>query len=239
MLTPLILILTLTLTLQSASKYKYKTSFGICPTRSAGNFVLDLIDIFEEKSSLREVKDKIVTEGLREKYFISTYEIKFDPFRKTLHFELDCPFPLMRVQIYKDGSFDSQYAILVDNGDLYDLNYETLLRKEKKLDQKLPSLALPQGPFDKKLQKKMIQMMNTMGMSARDKISEIIVDKTHDLTIILSVHDHPSSVFIGRGKWMEKVNKLRKIIHFLGFEDHFPSIINLTNSEKVVVKFKQ
>ena len=47
----------------------------------------------------------------------------------------------MKVQIYKDNGDEYYTAILVDNGKLVDPTYEVLLRTEKKLKKKLPSMA--------------------------------------------------------------------------------------------------
>ena len=220
-----------------AANYKYRTSMRSCPTRSAGKFVLDAVKIFEKNPSLKKMKNKIVKHSLKEKYFIASYKINYRPFKKTLHFDLKCSHPLMKVQIYKNN-LEVQKAILVDSGELYESAYEKLLREEKKMSGPLPFLALPEGRFDKKLQNKITQVMNSIGVNIKEKISEIIIDKESNLTIILSVNGRPANVFIGSKKWMKKVGKLGRIINFMETKNAFPSIINLTNSEKVVVKFR-
>ncbi|MCY4523115.1 MAG: hypothetical protein OXB84_00095 [Halobacteriovoraceae bacterium] len=221
-----------------AAKFKYRTLFNNCPVKSAGSFVLEAVKIFEKDPSLKTMKDNIVKHSLKEKYFIANYKINYRPFRKFLKFDLNCSHPLMKVQIYKKNGIDSQKAILVDTGELYGSAYEKLLRAENKLDTPLPFLALPEGEFDEKLQNKITRVMNSVGINVKEKISEIIVDKESNLTMILSVNDNPSSVFIGDQKWMKKVGKLGRIIDFMDTKNTFPSIINLTNSEKVVVKFR-
>ena len=57
------------------------------------------------------------------------------------------------------------------------------------------------------------------------------------LTIILSLDGNPSSAFLGDDEWTLKAVKLQKILKFLGAKEKTPSVINLTNSKKVVVKF--
>ena len=70
-------------------KVKYRTSFGSCPSRTAGTLTLNLIKVFERTSSLRDVKLKIVKEKLKEKYFISDYKINYDPLRDQLNFKFN------------------------------------------------------------------------------------------------------------------------------------------------------
>ena len=217
----------------------YRTSFGQCPSRSVGSMTLKLIKAFESTGSLKEVKQKIIEEKLDQKHFVSDYKIKYDPFKKMLQFKYDCPDPLMKVQIYKKNTLDSYEAILVDNGKLYDPTYEVLLRTEKKLTSQLPFLALPLGEMEESTQHRITSLVKKMGPKFRKKLSEVILNEGGDLTVILSVQGNPSSVFLGKGKWPEKVEKLKKIINYMQKKRRIPAVINLTNSQKVVVKFNE
>jgi hypothetical protein len=76
-----------------------------------------------------------------------------------------------------------------------------------------------------------------MDLDFRKTLSEVILGTRGNLTIILSLKGRPSSAFLGKDSWTEKTLKLQKIIRFLGEKKKTPSIINLTNSKKVVVKF--
>ncbi|MDC1173862.1 cell division protein FtsQ/DivIB [Bacteriovoracaceae bacterium] len=143
----------------------------------------------------------------------------------------------MKVQIYKENGLDSYEAILVDNGELFDPTYEVLLRTEKKLKGQLPYFALPVGEIDKNIQKEVSHIVKKMSKNFRKKISEVILNDNKDLTIILSINGGPSSVFIGKEDWDEKVEKLKKIVSYMESKKKMPAIINLTNSKKVVVKF--
>ena len=194
---------------------------------------------FEQTKSLRKIKERIVSEKLNEKHFVTDYKIKYDPVKKGLHFRYECPEPLMKVQIYKENGLDSYEAILVDNGELFDPTYVVLLRSEKKLKANLPYFALPVGEMDKKIQKEVSHIVKNMKKSFRKKISEVILNENKDLTIILSINGGPSSVFIGKDDWTKKVEKLKKIVSYMEKKKKIPAIINLTNSKKVVVKFNE
>jgi hypothetical protein len=218
-------------------KLKYRTSFGSCPSRTAGTLSLKLLKTFERTHSLREVKRKIVEDKLKDKHFISSYKIKFHPAKGMLELSFQCPLPLMKAQIYKANGVDSYEAILVDNGKLFDPTYEVLLRAEEKLAGDLPFLALPVGDLEAEVQDRITHMVKQFGEKFRSKISEVILSENRDLTIILSVSGNPSSVFLGTNEWEGKVDKLMKIINFMEAKGKIPAIINLTNSKKVVVKF--
>lgn len=219
------------------SELKYRTHFGDCPTRTAGNMSLKLIKTFEDKKSLRAVKVEILKEKLDQKYFITDYKISYDPMNQQLDLKFDCPKPLMKVQIYKDNGLEGYEAILVENGKLFDPTYEVLLRTENKLSHDLPYLALPVGEMDQNTQEKITTLMIGADSDVRKKISEVILDDKGDLTVILSISGRPSSVFMGGEEWVSKMEKLEKIVGYMEAKKRIPSIINLTNSKKVVVKF--
>jgi hypothetical protein len=150
---------------------------------------------------------------------------------------MDCPDPLMKVQIYKANGIDSYEAILVDSGELFDPTYEVLLRTEKKLSYALPYLAIPVGELEKETQWKITRVVNSMEESFRRKISEVILNERGELTVILSLRGNPSSVFMGKEEWIDKTMQLKKIVKYMESKKKIPAIINLTNSKKVVVKF--
>lgn len=221
----------------SKKKIKYRTNFGSCPSRSAGQMTLKLIKIFEETGSLKNVKEEIVKQSLDQRHFVSDYKVNYDPLKKMLFFKLDCPTPLMKVQIYKENGIDSYEAILVENGKLFDPTYEVLLRTEKKLEGPLPYLALPVGELEAKTKEIITRVVNGLGTNFRKKISEVILDEKGDLTVILSLRGNPSSVFLGKEEWDKKADQLKKIVTYMESKKKIPAIINLTNSKKVVVKF--
>ena len=143
----------------------------------------------------------------------------------------------MKVQIYRKDSADSYEAILVDNGQLFDPTYEVLLRAEKKLTHDLPYLSMPVGEMEDNIQIDVTNLVKEMRPGLRSKLSEVILNDSKELTIILSINGHPSSVFMGLGEWSDKLVKLDKIVNYMELKEKIPAIINLTNSKKVVVKF--
>lgn len=223
--------------LSTQNRVNYRTFFGACPSRTAGTLTMDLVRVFEESRSLRDVKKHILDERIDEKYFITDYQIDYDPYERLLYFRFDCPVPLMKVQIYKNAGLESYEAILVENGQLFDPTYEVLLRAEDKISGDLPYLAIPVGDFDSELQHTIAYLIRSMEPRFRQYLAEVILNEDNELTIIMSVNGQPSSVFMGDNLWGDKVTKLQRIIGFLGDQDRVPSIINLTNTEKVVVKF--
>jgi DNA-directed RNA polymerase subunit F len=218
-------------------KVDYKTYFGECPSNVAGKLTLELVKTFEETKSLKSVKELIVKNKLSDKYFLSEYKIYYDPIKDRIKFNYNCPAPVMKVQIYKDNGDEFYTAILADNGKLLDPTYEVLLRSEKILKNKLPHLAIPLKALDSKLHEDITRLVSDMNNAFRKKISEVIINENNELTIILSVHNRPSSAFLGKDYWSDKIKKLVKIIGFMKKKKRIPTVINLTNTKKVVVKF--
>jgi hypothetical protein len=216
---------------------RYRTSFGSCPSRVVGNLTMSLVSEFEKNQSLFDVKKLIERDKLEEKHFVSEYKISHDPLLKQLSFSFDCPEPLMKVQVYKETGAESYEAVLVSNGKLFDPTYEVLLRADNKLSGQLPYLAIPVGDIDQSRQVIIADLINQMNPETKSKLSEVILSDTHELTIILSVLNRPSSVFLGLDGWQEKVEKLDKIVGYMESKKKIPAIINLTNAQKVVVKF--
>lgn len=223
--------------LNTDSKFKYRTSFGMCPSRTAGSFALQLMKIFEEVKSLKKLKERISKEKLDKKHYVSSYKINYDPLKNSLFMSFDCPKPLMKVQLYKENGLESYEAILVDNGELIDPTYEVLLRSEKKLKKALPFLALPVQKMDKVVQLNLTNLIKNMDPIVARSISEVILGEKKNLTIILSLRGTPSSVFLGNENWTEKIKKMERVVKYLDKKRKIPAIINLTNSKKVVVKF--
>lgn len=222
----------------SEKEIKYRTSFGSCPSRTAGSLTLKLMKIFEGNKSLKDVKDYIETEKVMDKYFLSDYKINYDPLKKIIRFNLECPNPLMKVQIYKRNAIDSYDAILVDNGRLYDPTYLVLLKEEKKIKKDLPFLALPVGNLKEEIRLNITKVIKDLKKELRKELSEVILNESNELTIIFSMKGNATSVFFGKNEWDIKVNKLQKIVSYMKSKKRMPSIINLTHSKKVVVKFK-
>ncbi len=248
LLTLTILLLATTLgmadELTPTSNISFRTSFGGCPKKVAGAFALIVLQEFERTYSLRSVKKKIYQEKLTQKHFVSQYSIKYSPMKHVLELQLECPEPFMNVQFFKESGLESYNAILVANGELYDPSYEMLLNTENKLTKKLPFLALPDPAGDLEAGVRgqisaITEVIRKMSPEFRSNLSEIIITDKKNLTIILSVEGRTSSVFFGEKEWAEKVVVLQRTIKYLLEKQRIPTIINLTDSKKMVVKFAE
>lgn len=215
----------------------YKTFIGECPTKSSRLLTLLLMKEFEKNQSLKDVKEKILAEKLDEKYFLSDYRINFNPVTNTLRIMIECPGPLAKVQVYRENGQEHYSAILADNARIYEPQYENLLRSEKRLKHNLPLLALTTELLEGNAPTELAKFIEKIGPDLRKQISEIVLSKNRDLTIIFSLGGKATSVFMGADQWDEKVTKLSKIVGFVGKNKRYPTSINLVNSKKVVVKF--
>jgi hypothetical protein len=217
---------------------RYKTSFGQCPSRSAGKLTIKLVGEFDKTKSLRKLKSMIVKGKLSEKHFLSGYNINFNPVENVLGIGLECPTPLMKVQITRNDGESFLYSILVEDGDLVDPTYEAILRAEKKISVDLPNLSISEDFITKdKLKFLSSKVLQSMSVGVKTKLAEIIISDEEDLTAILSIKNRPVSVFMGKREWNKKTKKLNKVLSFLEKKRKIPSVINITNSEKIVVKF--
>jgi hypothetical protein len=216
---------------------KYQTYFGQCPSKSSGMLALMIMKEFEKQRSLKDVKEKILNEKLDEKFFLSDYRISFNPVIKSLRIQLECPEPLAKVQVYKSNGEEHYSAILGDNSKLYEPHYENLMKAEKKLLHNLPLLAISTEQLESSAPTALAEFIKLMEPELRKQISEIIISKNNELTIIFSLGRKATSVFMGADLWEEKITKLAKIVGYVTKNKRFPTSINLVNAKKVVVKF--
>lgn len=234
-----LLVFYTSVTFADITDIKYKTNFGSCPSKSAGSLTISLIKQFEKAHSLKDVKDYILEERLEDKFFLSEYSINYNPVDDSLYLSYDCPRPLMKVQIYRENGREQYTAILAEDGRMLDPTYEVLLRAEKKLEKELPFFALPVNILNSDTHKRIVDILTELDTGFVDYFSEIILSEKSELTIILSVNGHPSSIFLGKGNLEEKVKKMIEIVEYLREKRNVPSIVNLTNAKKVVVKFSE
>jgi hypothetical protein len=192
---------------------------------------------FEKNHSLKDVKEKILQEKLDEKYFLSDYRISYNPVIKTLKVHIECPEPLAKLQVYKANGEEHFSAILADNAKMYEPQYENLMRAEKRLNHSLPLLAISMNQLEASPPVELANFIKSMEVDLRKQISEIIISKNNDLTIIFALGGKATSVFMGADLWDDKLSKLSKIVGYVGKNKRYPSSINLMNSKKVVVKF--
>lgn len=216
---------------------KYRSFFGECPSKSSGLFTMIIMKEFEKKHSLKDVKERILNEKLDEKHFLSNYRISYNPVLKSLRINLECPEPLAKVQVYKSNGEEHYSAILGSNAKLYEPGYEILMKAEKKLAHTLPLLAISMVQIEGDAPTTLASFIKKMEVGLRDRVSEIILNKSNDLTIVFALGGKATSVFMGADLWEEKLGKLSKVIGYVTQNKRFPTSINLINAKKVVVKF--
>ena len=216
---------------------KYQTYIGNCPSKSAGMLSLIVMKEFEKRQSLKDVKEKFISEKLDEKYFLSDYKISYNPVIKTLRVNLECPVPLSKIQVYRSNGEEHYSAILGDNGRMYEPQYENLMKAEKKLTYNLPLLAVTMDQLDGDAPTNLAAFIKLMQPELRQQISEMILNKSNELTIVFALGRKATSVFMGADLWEEKLTKLTKIVGYVSKNKRYPSSINLLNAKKVVVKF--
>lgn len=219
------------------NKIKYKTSFNNCPSQSAGKFAMRVLKTYEDTNSLYNVKSDINENFLQDKYFIKKYAIEVDPYDKTMDIKLACPKALLRVVLMDNEAQGEFQSVLVDDGNLFDPTYETLLLGEKKIKTYLPTLAIHKSNLNIEKRLEISSVINLLGDDYFSNISEVIFDQENVLTMILSLNKQPVSVFLGKGNYDEKTDKLRRLLKYVSNNNKQPTIINLVNLKKVVVKF--
>jgi hypothetical protein len=215
----------------------YKTYMGECPSKSSASFAMLIMKEFEKEKSLKAVKEKILSEKLDEKHFLSDYRISYNPVIKQLRINLDCPEPLLKAQVYKPNGEEHFSAVLASNGRIYEPGYENLMKLEKKLTNNLPLLAISMDQLEGDVPRNLAQFISLMDQELRQHISEVIINKNSDLTIVFALGRKATSVFMGADLWEEKLVKLTKVVGYVTKNKRYPSSINLVNTKKVVVKF--
>ena len=105
------------------------------------------------------------------------------------------------------------------------------------LNYHLPLLAISTKQLEGEIPLQLATFIKKMDKTHRSQISEIILSKTSDLTIVFAFSGKATSVFLGADLWEEKLVKLTKIIDYVHKNKRYPGSINLVNAKKVVVKF--
>ena len=215
----------------------YKTFSGNCPSKSSAMLSLLVMREFEKDHSLKDVKEKILEEKLDERFFLSDYKISYNPVIRTLKIQFECPEPMAKIQVYKPNGQEHYSAILAENARLYEPQYENLMRVEKKIRGSLPMLAISMEQLEGRAPRDLANFVKAMDEELRHQISEMILNKNSELTIIFSLGGKATSVFMGADLWEEKLVKLSKVVGYVGKNKRYPTSINLVNAKKVVVKF--
>ena len=125
----------------------------------------------------------------------------------------------------------------MDNGEIYRESYQALIEKERGKPLNIPFLSIPHDKLGKMDSKVLASIYSKIDDRNKKKISEIIINEHDELTFIISSSNRVASAFLGEEKWSEKVSKLEKILNHFEDSGKLPSLVNLTNLKKVVVKF--
>lgn len=217
---------------------QYQSFAGTCPAKSSALMFLAVMKEFEKNNSLKDVKERILNEKLDEKYFLSSYRVKFNPIRKLVKIYLECPIPLAKIHVYKSNGEEHYTAILGNNKKLYEPQFEILLKAEKKLNYDLPLIALKSDQVQSENINLLTDFIRQVKINTRQKISEIILNKNKELTVVFSLGGaSATSVFFGTEFWDVKISKLEKFLSYVSKNKRFPTSINLVNAKKVIVKF--
>ena len=214
-----------------------KSSWPGCPSQTAGKFVLSLVKEFEDTQSLFKVNQKIKKNKLTTRYFVDEYNISYSPVKNRLIFNLRCPKALVRVSAINDDGKVVSSSVLVEGGKLFDPTYEMLLKSDKILKSELPTLAISYGRLTEQYKNLLTDFFANLDVKTKSMLSELIVDSSGKMTLILSHKRKPMSVFFGENSWIEKRKKLTRMIAYLLPKKGLPKTINMSNSKKVVVKF--
>lgn len=218
---------------------RYKTNFGYCPKAIVGKMSLELSQRFEKYKSLADLKKYIIDQKIDKRHFISFYKIDYDPVTKLLDLNFDCPKAQAKVQIYKDDGSELYNAILVETGAAVDPHYEVLLRAEQKLIGSLPFLSVTYKELEKNFLKKISNYLKNLDPEFKDMVSEIIIDKKSNLSLILKTKYGVVSTFVGQGEWQKKTTRLIKAVRYFEEQKKIPSIIKFSDVKKIIVKFPQ
>jgi hypothetical protein len=218
---------------------KIRTSFGSCPARSAGSFVLKVSKEFDSHHSMIKVKKKILNEELMQRHYISKYNIKFDPVTENLIFNLQCADAVARIQGGKTAGADSYEGILVQGGKIFDPVYEMLLRDSKKLTTDLPVVSVATNEIDEKKLKDISSALESLPADIYKVVSEIILDKNGEVLVIILNEGikQPTSFFMNDRSLITKFEKLTQMVRYFQGQKAQPLVVNMHNEKKVVVKF--
>lgn len=220
-----------------AKEVNYKIKNYSCPTKAVGDLTLRLMDIFERDHSLKDLKISIVKNAYKRKYFLQNYEIKFNPIDRNILFTYYCPKPLMKIEIFDSLGIKTFGGTLVSTGEVYKESFLNLLKEESKKELDIPYLSIPHDKVDSDLTKKIASLYLSLDDKNKGKVSEIIINPNNELTFILNSSNRVASAFFGLDNWSDKMHKLEKILNHFNSSGKLPSLVNLTNSKKVVVKF--
>ncbi|MDH4467683.1 MAG: cell division protein FtsQ/DivIB [Bacteriovoracaceae bacterium] len=221
----------------SKTETKYVIHANQCPKLHVGKLALSIIKDYESGSSLLKIKEKLMSDGSVDKYFLRDYHVDYNPIAHRFHFQFECPRPLLKAQIYDKKLKRSYMGILGDQGEMMDPSFEVILRQEGMLNEKLPYMAINWEDLVAQKQLKVVKLLDLFPKSIRTNLSEVILNSEDELTLILKTKSKGLSVFLGDDSWDIKLDKLTKVLNHFEKLDRMPALVNLASTKKVVVKF--
>ncbi len=221
----------------SFHELKYKVEFGTCPKKTTGDLTLKILDKFRISKSLLEAKKYILDKDLESKFFLSSYDIKFNPVSNELDLSFNCPEPLARLQVYNENGTESYFSVLSKNGKKVDPNYENALRAEKILTAPLPVLSMNKSQINKQRLIDISRYLEKIDKKLVRRISDLIIDENDRLIIIIRNPNHAITAFVGQDDWKNKSKRLLKSIEYFDQKKKYPQYVRFLNSKKIVVKF--
>jgi len=221
----------------SNTKTKYSLSWGSCPIKTSGDFAIMLAREFDQHTSLYKLRETIEKEHWKEKFYLSSYTIDYNFWENKLIFKFQCPKPLLKIQVYLQGTSQYYSGILVENGEIFDPQYEIELRRENNLKDRLPFFSISEEHVKNQKHHKIVEFMKLYPVNLSTKLSEVILNNNNELTLIMSKKNKALSVFLGSDYWDEKLTKLLAVDKYFLNLTNYPTQMNLTSLKKIVVKF--
>jgi uncharacterized protein YqkB len=218
------------------TKTQYTLDFNSCPMKSAGDLAILLAREFDQSKSLYKLKRKFIDERYKEIYFLSNYSISYNPIAKKLSFKFECPALIARIQITKENGVNF-LGSLVDTGEVFDPQYEVLLKREKLISSTVPYFAISIKNLNEQKHLSVVKLLKQMNPKIYQQVSEVILNESEELTLILKSKSKATSVLLGKEYWDDKISKLLKIQEHFSQKEKTPLVINLTSNKKVVVRF--
>lgn len=218
------------------TKTLYALDFMSCPMKSSGDLAILLAREFDITKSLYKLKKMMQSERLKESYFLSSYHIGYNPVLKKLDFKFTCPGLIAKIQIQRENG-QSFLGSLVDTGEVFDPQYEMLLKREKMIDSSVPFFAISLKNLNDQKHLGVVKLLKDMNPKLYKQISEVILNDMDELSFVLKSKNNATTISFGKEYWDQKVEKLVKIQDFFNQKEKQPKFINLASNKKIVVRF--
>lgn len=223
--------------MQSFSLIKYRTSFGNCPTHLVGKLTLNLVDLYSKDRSLYKIKQWMLEQEIKKKYFLSHYGVRVHPLKNEMDLNFECSPPVFRVNFFENNFRTPQQSLVLnEDGEFVDPTYLYFLAEENKVPSFIPEVSLQKNESSDEILKKLLQFLVKRKLLMKE-ISEIIVQNDNKIFMTISINAQPIWVVIGEKGLEKKFKQLEKIVEYIKVQKKVPSTMNLSNSQKITIKF--